>query len=68
MKSLITEEEKYLIKQANKYYKMKMEYNEVSRNELKEKYENLEYLMQSILSLVEDGYRYRKEKQNKIQP
>lgn len=67
MKSLITEEEKYLIKQANKYYKMKMEYNEVSRNELKEKYENLEYLMQSILSLVEDGYRYRKEKQNKIQ-
>lgn len=62
MKSVITEEEKYLIKQANKYYKMKMEYNEVSRNELKEKYENLEYLMQSILSLVEDGYRYRKEK------
>lgn len=56
----MTEELDFIGKLEDKYEKMKNEYNEVGRNALRDKYENLQYLMQSIYSLVKDGYRYRK--------
>lgn len=56
----MTAEEKWILDQQTKYEKMKTEYNEVGRNTLMEKYENLEYLMYSIYLLIEDGYKYRK--------
>ena len=62
----LTDEEKYVIEMEHKYYKMKMEYNEVSRNKLVEKYENLERLMHSIYLLIEDGYKYRKQMEEDI--
>lgn len=56
----MTEELDFIVKLEDKYEKMKNEYNEVGRNALRDKYENLQYLMQSIYSLVKDGYKYRK--------
>ena len=48
----------------HKYYKMFMEYNEVDRNVLAKKYEHLYLLMQEITSLINDGYKYRKLKED----
>lgn len=62
----MTDEEKWIIEQQEKYEKMKTEYNEVGRNKLMEKYENLEHLMYSIYLLIEDGYKYRKEQSNEL--
>lgn len=56
----MTEELDFIGQLEDKYEKMKNEYNEVGRNALRDKYENLQYLMQSIYSLVKDGYKYRK--------
>lgn len=56
----MTEELDFIAQLEDKYEKMKNEYNEVGRNALRDKYENLQYLMQSIYSLVKDGYKYRK--------
>lgn len=56
----MTIEESWILEQQKKYEKMKMEYNEVGRNKLMEKYEDLEHLMYSIYTLIEDGYKYRK--------
>lgn len=47
-----------------KYEKMKTEYNEVGRNQLMKKYEELEYLMYDIYTLIQDGLKYRKLKEN----
>ena len=47
----MTEELDFIVKLEDKYEKMKNEYNEVGRNALRDKYENLQYLMQSIYSL-----------------
>ena len=55
-----TKEEKYILDQMNKYEKMEREYNEVGRNQLKKKYEELKYLMYDIYTLIKDGYKYRK--------
>lgn len=59
----MTEELDFIVKLEDKYEKMKNNYNEVGRNALRDKYENLQYLMQSIYCLVKDGYRYRKLKE-----
>lgn len=58
--------EDYILEQQKKYEKMKMEYNEVGRNQLTKKYEDLEHLMYQIYLLIQDGYKYRKIEENYI--
>lgn len=55
-------EEQFLINKINEANKKKMEYLEADRNKEAEKWENIELLYVSIYSLVQDGYKYRKEK------
>ncbi len=57
-----TVEEQFLINKINEANKKKMEYLEADRNKEAEKWENIELLYVSIYSLVQDGYKYRKEK------
>lgn len=54
-------EEQFLINKINEANKKKMEYLEADRNKEAEKWENIELLYASIYSLVQDGYKYRKE-------
>lgn len=56
--------EEYILEQQKKYEKMKNEYNEVGRNKLTKKYEDLEYLMYEIYKLIQDGYKLRKIEEN----
>ena len=53
--------EDYILEQQKKYEKMKREYNEVGRNPLMKKYEDLEYLMYEIYQLIKDGRKYREQ-------
>ena len=57
-------EEHFLINHINEANKKKIEYLEADRNDLAEKWENLELLFASIYGLVLDGYKYRKLKEN----
>lgn len=57
-------EEQFLINHINEANKKKIEYLEADRNDLAEKWENLELLFASIYGLVLDGYKYRKLKEN----
>ena len=57
-------EEQFLINHINEANKKKIEYLEADRNDLAEKWENLELLFASIYGLVIDGYKYRKLKEN----
>jgi len=59
-------EEQFLINKINEANKKKMEYLEADRNKEAEKWENIELLYVSIYSLVQDGYKYRKEKKWKL--
>lgn len=57
-------EEQFLINHITEANKKKIEYLEADRNDLAEKWENLELLFASIYGLVLDGYKYRKLKEN----
>ena len=52
-------------KEIRKYNKRKIEYLEVDRSELAKKYENMEWIYENIYSLVIDGFKYRKLKEDK---
>lgn len=56
-------EEQFLINHINEANKKKIEYLEADRNDLAEKWGNLELLFASIYGLVLDGYKYRKLKE-----
>lgn len=53
-------EEQFLINAINNANKKKIEYLEADKNKQAEKWENIELLYVSIYSLVQDGYKYRK--------
>ena len=57
-------EEQFLINYINETNKKKIEYLEADRNDLAEKWENLELIYTSIYGLVLDGYKYRKLKED----
>lgn len=59
-----TIEEQYLLNKIEEANKKKIEYLEVDKNKQAEKWENIELLYVSIYSLVQDGYKYRKQKEN----
>ena len=58
-------EEQFIINAINNANKKKIEYLEVDKNKQAEKWENLELLYVSIYSLIQDGYKYRKLKEDK---
>ena len=53
-------QEQWLEQEINKAKKKYIEYKEVDRNNQANKWEARVWLLESILSLVEDGYKYRK--------
>ena len=59
-----TIEEQYLLNKIEEANKKKIEYLEVDRNKEASKWEDKELLLVSIYSLVQDGYKYRKQKEN----
>lgn len=56
-------EEQFLINHIDEANKKKIEYLEADRNDLADKWENLELIYTSIYGLVLDGYKYRKLKE-----
>ncbi len=54
-----TIEEQYLLTQIEEATKKKIEYLEADKNKEANKWEDKEFLLVSIYSLIEDGYKYR---------
>lgn len=60
-----TIEESYILNKIEKAEKKKIEYLEADRNSQAVKWELEEEILNKIYRLMEDGYKYRKEKENK---
>lgn len=54
-----TIEEQYLLNKIEEATKKKIEYLEADKNKEANKWEDKEFLLVSIYSLIEDGYKYR---------
>lgn len=54
-----TIEEQYLLTKIEEATKKKIEYLEADKNKEANKWEDKEFLLVSIYSLIEDGYKYR---------
>ena len=54
-----TMEEQYLLTKIEEATKKKIEYLEADKNKEANKWEDKEFLLVSIYSLIEDGYKYR---------
>ena len=54
-----TIEEQYLLTKIEEANKKKIEYLEANKNKEANKWEDKEFLLVSIYSLIEDGYKYR---------
>ena len=58
-----TIEESYILNKIEKASKKKMEYLEADRNNQADKWELEEEILNKIYRLMENGYKYRKEKE-----
>lgn len=56
--------EQWLELEIKKARRKHQEYLEADRNEIAKRYETRIWLLESIYSLVEDGYKYRKQNEN----
>lgn len=57
-------QEQYLEQEIEKARKKFIEYKEVDNNNQANRWEARVWLLESIYSLVEDGYKYRKQNEN----
>ena len=57
-------QEQYLEQEIEKARKKFIEYKEVDNNSQANRWEARVWLLESIYSLVEDGYKYRKQNEN----
>lgn len=56
--------EQWLELEIRKARRKHQEYLEADRNEIAKRYEARIWLLENIYSLVEDGYKYRKQNEN----
>lgn len=60
-----TIEEQWIENQRIKYYKKKMDYLEADKNIQAQRAENIEWILNNIQTLIDDGYKYREIKENR---
>lgn len=60
-----TIEEQWIENQRIKYYKKKMAYLEADKNKQAQRAENIEWILNNIQTLIDDGYKYREIKENR---